>query len=74
MTNKLIIKFADGVKPLEALLAVGTVIQQGKISEAGGVKHYCWHTLLVNGLSVWVSRKRLGQTSDSFRVERYSNV
>ena len=73
MKNKLIINCYN-IKPKEALLYVTSVIGDGKISEARGIKHYCWHTVFNRGTkeetSVSVNQKKTEKSADSFNVYR----
>ena len=66
--HRIIIEHDPGITEQEAVEHVLSVIQLGKLSEAGGVKHYCWMTAFRDGFTVAVRRKKPGQTSDSFLV------
>lgn len=63
----------DVVGPCEATRRVADVISQGRISEAGGVLHYCWLTTFINHTRVATKRKKKGQKSDSFLVFKGKN-
>ena len=54
--------------PIDAINKVQAVIEAGKISEAGGIKHYCWATRFKSGGSVYTNRKRNKDAADSFIV------
>lgn len=70
MSYRIIIDTADDVDAATALACVDTVIRAGKISEAGGIPHYCWHTVFKTGIEVSVRRKRTSGSADSFYVRR----
>lgn len=66
--EKIIINYY-GIKPEEAVEKVLTVINGGKISQAGGIKHYCWITVFRQSkITVGVTRKRNKNSADSFVV------
>ena len=66
--KKIIIEFDESMSAGAALARVRVVVQRGKISEAAGVLHYCWHTSFNDGTHVLTRRKKRGQKSDSFVV------
>ena len=68
--NKIIIEFEETVPADVALAKVQSVVRMGKISEAAGVPHYCWHTSFIDGVGVGTRRKKKGQNSDSFIVRK----
>lgn len=56
--------------PVVAMSYVQAVMCNGRISEAGDIKHYCWHTSFNDGTQVSVRRKRSEEAADSFIVYR----
>lgn len=66
--GRIIIDYPESLPPALAVLRVYQVIQQGKMSEASGVPHYCWHTVFVDSTAVTTRRKKREQVSDSFLV------
>lgn len=69
MKGRIIIDF-EGTTEIQALVKVSAVVSQGRVSEAGGVKHFCWGNVFPDGMEVWTRRKKVGQQSDSFKVCR----
>jgi DNA primase len=66
---KMIIDFdPDAITPSDALRRVALVVDQGRVSEALGMKHYCWLTAFKDGIAVYTRRKKRNQKSDSFLV------
>jgi len=68
MKNRIIINIQGKISEEDAIRHVSQVIQEGRVSEAGGVKHYCWMTTWSNGIRVATNRKNKGQKSDSFVI------
>jgi len=66
---RFIIDVRDDIDPVTALVRVATVIRQGKISEARGIKHYCWHTTFrTDKIAVSAREKKKDTSADSFWV------
>lgn len=71
---KMIIEYPDDMNPVLALTYVLRVVSQGRISEAAGIKHFCWATELGNpeapngSRMVYTRRKRSSTSADSFVV------
>jgi hypothetical protein len=66
---KLIIDFdPDAISASDALRRVATVICHGRVSEANGMKHYCWLTVFKDNIAVYTRHKKRNQKSDSFLV------
>lgn len=75
MKGRIIIDFeGEGITEVVALCKVLTVVKGGRISEAGGMRHFCWGTVFPNGSEVWTRRKKKGQKSDSFRVYKTGSI
>lgn len=68
MKKRIIINIFGKVGEEDATRYVADVIAGGRVSEAGGIKHYCWITTWAHGIRVGVNRKKKGQTTDSFNV------
>lgn len=66
MKQKVIIDIY-GVEPALAVLAVTKVIEDGRVSEARGIKHYCWITKFA-GITVYTRDKKTKTSADSFIV------
>ena len=66
--GRIIIDFPENMEPHLAMDYVNCVIREGRISEAAGIKHYCWLTHFAE-VQVITRRKHKGQKSDSFLVE-----
>jgi hypothetical protein len=66
--SKIIID-CKGVSQEIALERVKRVIMTGRISEAGGINHYCWVSEFPDEL-VYVRRKRSDNSADSFIVTK----
>lgn len=74
--RKIIIHYDEALRPEEALNLVRKVVAQGRVSEAGGIRHFCWVTVSkvqdVFGISykyvVQTLRKKPNQLADSFKV------
>lgn len=66
--SKILIEVRDNVMPDDALARVFQVIQGGRVSENKHGKHYCWHTVFVDGIHVSVRPKRHPKAADSFIV------
>jgi hypothetical protein len=60
----------DSIDDLEAVTRVRQVMEEGYVSEAAGIPHYCWATVWRNGTTVAATRKRTKDAADSFRVWR----
>ncbi len=60
----------DVISASDVLRRVATVVAGGRLSEAGGVKHFCWFNVFGDGVTVATRRKKRNQTSDSFIVEK----
>jgi len=60
--DRIIINFDPDMEPAEA-------VEEGYVSEAAGVPHYCWGTVFKDGRKVFTHRKKKGQRSDSFVVQ-----
>jgi len=67
--KRLIISY-EGLTEEQALLRVYGVISHGRISEAKGMQHYCWHTTFKDNSHVSVRTKRNESSADSFIVYR----
>jgi hypothetical protein len=68
---RLIITYPDDMKAQDALCFVSFHVQEGRVSKAGGIQHFCWSTLFrVDGIMCHTRRKKVGQTSDSIDVYR----
>lgn len=68
MKRKAIIEHADDVSLEQALHAVMRVVAKGRISEARGIKHFCWVTTFGSGLVVNTRDKKTDGSADSFYV------
>ena len=58
----------DVISTSDALRRVATVTEAGRISKAGGVKHFCWFNVFGDDVTVATRRKKRNQKSDSFIV------
>lgn len=47
---------------------VSRVMAYGRVSEAGGIPHFCWFTRFPSGVVVKARRKRSASAADSFIV------
>ena len=56
MKRRINIQVRDGTELATAMMAVSRVIENGRVSEAAGVKCFCWHTSFNDGLQVHVLR------------------
>lgn len=66
---KIIMDWSDGDIDAEmAMDRVADVIREGRVSEAGGIHHFCWVTVFKDGLTVAVRRKRKPDSPDSFSI------
>lgn len=67
---KITIDFPEDMGVLNAMAYVTRVINGGRVSEAGGIQHYCWHTTFGHDdhVSVTVRQKRTPESADSFLV------
>ena len=65
------IQVRDGVDLADAMRCVASIVSMGRVSEAAGVKCFCWHVELSDGVHVSTLRpdKRC-PNSDSFMVHR----
>ena len=68
--DRIIIDFDSSIEPAEALAKVLLVVENGFVSEAAGVPHYCWGTVFKDGRKVFARQKKKGQRSNSFRVDQ----
>ncbi len=60
----------DVISASDALRRVATIAEVGRISKAGGMKHFCWFNVFGDGVTVATRRKKRNQKSDSFIVEK----
>ena len=68
------IQVLGGVELDTAMMAVSRVIENGRMSEAAGVKCFCWHTSFNDGLQVSVLRPDKRRPNvDSFVVYEQEN-
>lgn len=68
MSKKIIITYTGDIE--DAMEKVYKVIREGQVSEAAGIKHYCWVTTFRDGEAVIVKRKRTKKSADSFIVRK----
>jgi hypothetical protein len=68
--KRIIINIGEGITEEDATRYVANVISGGRISQAGGIKHFCWMTTWKDGMRVATARKKKGQDTDSFNVWR----
>jgi hypothetical protein len=66
--KKIIITFDDEVLDIEAVLAVESVIEQGRISENKNGPCYCFVTTFKNGGVSYADRTKSG--TDTFRITK----
>jgi len=67
--GRIIIDFPENMSEMGALSYVRGVVESGRISEAGGMKHFCWVTTFGVGVVVFTRQKKRGQKTDSFKIE-----
>lgn len=67
---KFIIEVRDGVTDHNAIYKVARVVENGQVSEAGGIKQYCFATTFDDGTVVAVKRRRSKNAAHSFVVMR----
>lgn len=65
---RLIIDYPEEMPPENACYYALQVVRQGRISEAGGIAHFCWHSVFRNDVSVSVRRKRSASAADSLVI------
>lgn len=65
---KLIIKTRDDIPMSTAIVYVEKVMAKGRISQARGIKHYCWACVFESGIVVAVRQKKTKDSADSFIV------
>ncbi len=68
--SRVIIDCDDEIDLEDGIRRVLRVVAEGRVSEAGGVKHFCWVTTWTDGVCVFVRRKRSKSAADSFRVSK----
>jgi hypothetical protein len=65
------IQVRDGVGLAEAMRCVASIVNMGRVSEAAGMKCFCWHAELSDGVHVSALRPdKRRPNSDSFVVHR----
>lgn len=71
---RIIIDFPDELPPNLVMSMVQSHVREGKISVAAGIPHYCWVTTfagpVLKGWSIVTRRKKAGQDSDSFSIQK----
>ena len=66
--KKIIITFDDEVEDIEAILAVESVIKQGRISMSNNGTCYCFVTTFANGGMAYADKTKSG--TDTFRITK----
>ena len=65
---RLIIDYPDEMPPENACYYALQTVRQGRISEAGGITHFCWVTVFANKVRIEARRKRSATAADSLVV------
>lgn len=66
--SKLIIEYPDDMPAENACYYALQTVKQGRISEAGGIHHFCWHTVFANEIAVSTRQKRSAKSADSLII------
>lgn len=70
--GRITIDVRDGIPEELAIRRVCLVVRNGRVSQAGGIKHFCWYTRWEDDIAVAVNRKRKESSADSFVVIKHS--
>lgn len=70
---KIIIDNKGDISEIDAISYIVAVIKQGRISEAKGIKHFCWLSRFADNIVVATRQKKSINSPDSFVVYKESN-
>lgn len=65
---RIIIENLSHISTPKAIERVADVIRAGRVSEASGIKQYCFITTYRDGVEVYTRRKRSVKSADSFLI------
>lgn len=66
--TRLIIDYDESMSPENACYYALQTVRQGRISQAGGIDHFCWHSVFTNGVAVSTRRKKTAKAADSLVI------